>query len=304
MLHDVHRRRIVLSGSSVEINVLDWGGEGPLALLHHANGFCAGVWAPLASLLRPHFRVVAMDARGHGDSSAPSGAESYRWENFGRDLAGVANALAAERPPGRVALGVGHSFGGTAFLMAAAAEPGLFERIVLLDPIIMPRAGSRAAADRRKGGGQLAEGARKRREVWPSRAAAVAKWSEKELFADWAPGVLDLYAAEGLRDRSDGQVELKCSAETEATIFESSPRFDPWALAERVAVPALIVRAGRGNFSRALYDDLAACLADGCVVEADAGHLIPMERPDLAFEIIAAFADLEVKTSRPLQVPR
>ena len=24
--------------------MLDWGGEGPLALLSHANGFCAGVW--------------------------------------------------------------------------------------------------------------------------------------------------------------------------------------------------------------------------------------------------------------------
>jgi len=301
MLDDVIRRRIAVPGTAVEINVLDWGGEGPLALLHHANGFCAGVWAPVAASLREHFRVVALDARGHGDSSAPTGADSYRWEHFGSDLVAVARVLAAERPPGRVALGVGHSFGGTAFLMAAAAAPELFGRIVLLDPIIMPRPGSPAAAGRREGSRQLVEGARKRRAVWSGRAEAVAKWSEKELFADWAPGVLELYAAEGLRDRPDGQVELKCAPDTEATIFASSPRFDAWPVAGRVRSPILIVRAGRGNFPRSLYDDLAASLADGRVVDVDVGHLIPMERPDLTVEILTAFAGVAAVAPRPSQ---
>src|SRR5207244_3088448 len=34
------------------IGALDWGGDGPPLVLLHPNGFCAGVFDPLARLLR------------------------------------------------------------------------------------------------------------------------------------------------------------------------------------------------------------------------------------------------------------
>src|SRR5262249_31953939 len=92
----VRRRRIALAGRGVELGVLDWGGDGPLALLHHANGFCAALWAPVAEELRARFRVVALDARGHGESSKPEGAAAYRWAGFGHDLAALPAHLAPE----------------------------------------------------------------------------------------------------------------------------------------------------------------------------------------------------------------
>jgi len=291
MLENVRRRRIALPDSGVEIAVLDWGGDGPLALLHHANGFCAGVWGPVAAGLADRYRVVAMDARGHGDSSVPEGADCYRWELFGRDLAGVAHALVDAGPHDRVALGLGHSFGGTAFLMASAAEPDLFGRIALLDPVIAPPPGTPVPPERAEASSALVDGARKRRHVWPSRAEALASWSEKEFFADWDPRALQLYAAEGLRDRPDGQVELKCAGEIEATIFERARDFDPWVRAARVEVPALIVWAKRGNFPRATYERLAASMASARIHAADVGHLVPMERPDLVIETVTAFAE-------------
>ena len=119
MLSQVRRRKLTLPDSAIEIALLDWGGEGPLALLHHANGFCAGAWGPVAELLSDHYRVIAIDARGHGDSSKPEGADCYRWELFGRDVLAVAELLAAEHPDGRIALGLGHSFGGKWSLFAS-----------------------------------------------------------------------------------------------------------------------------------------------------------------------------------------
>src|SRR5678809_1114899 len=65
-----------------------------------------------------------MDARGHGDSSRGTGARPYAWHEFGADLAAVARTLAKQH--GRVALGLGHSFGGTSMVLAAAEEPELF----------------------------------------------------------------------------------------------------------------------------------------------------------------------------------
>jgi pimeloyl-ACP methyl ester carboxylesterase len=125
LLAGVNRRRLQV-GPGIEIAILDWGGSLPLALLHHANGFCGAVWGGVAQALRPFYRVVALDARGHGDSSKPQEREAYRWECFADDLVRVAELLAGEQVDGRVALGMGHSFGGTATLTAAARRPGLF----------------------------------------------------------------------------------------------------------------------------------------------------------------------------------
>src|SRR6185295_16706128 len=128
-------RRIPLPERGVEIALLDWGGDGPLVFMHHANGFCAGTLGLVADLLVPRFRVIGMDARGHGASSKPEGPAAYQWHHFAEDYLAVARVLAAEHG-GRVAIGLGHSFGGTSALGAAARDGNLFGRLVLVDPVV------------------------------------------------------------------------------------------------------------------------------------------------------------------------
>src|SRR5262249_57556438 len=65
------RQRLALPESGIALSLCDWGGEGPLLLMHHANGFCAPTFGLLAEALRSEFHVVGIDARGHGDSSIP-----------------------------------------------------------------------------------------------------------------------------------------------------------------------------------------------------------------------------------------
>ena len=71
-MNAVEAFRVPLPGRGVELSVLDFGGSGPVALCAHANGFCAYLWQPVAERLRGEIRVLAYDARGHGDSSAPA----------------------------------------------------------------------------------------------------------------------------------------------------------------------------------------------------------------------------------------
>ncbi len=290
MLGHVQRRKIALPETGMEIALLDWGGDGPLALLHHANGFCAGVWGLVAEPLSRHFRVIAMDARGHGDSSKPEGAEFYRWEQFGADVIGVAERLASEHPDGQIALGLGHSFGGTSILMAAAKRPELFARAVLVDPVVPPPDWASADPERQLRGNALAEGAKKRRIVWPSRAAAREKWTDKEMFAAWDPRALDLYVEYGMADRDDGQVELKCSGVVEATVFESSRGLDVYAIAQGASVPTRILWASGGQFPRIAFEQLAARMLDADVLDLDAGHLAVMEEPERVYQAVVDFA--------------
>ncbi len=60
-------RRLVVDG--LGLHLLDWGGDGrtPLLLLHGFTGH-AHAWDTLSIALQPHYRVLALDQRGHGDS--------------------------------------------------------------------------------------------------------------------------------------------------------------------------------------------------------------------------------------------
>jgi pimeloyl-ACP methyl ester carboxylesterase len=169
-------------------------------------------------------------------------------------------------------------------LAAASRTPGL----------PAPRAGgSRGAAAPRlaAGGGARAHP--------PAARAAVARlipcearraWASREFFAAWDPRALDLYAQEGLRDRADGQVELKCAPEVEATVFEASGAFDIFTLAPAVTAPTLFLWASRGDFPRDVHEALAQRMPHARVEAVEAGHLIPMERPDLVSEAVLRFA--------------
>lgn len=277
MLEDVKRMRLPGGDAGIEIALLDFGGSGPPALLHHANGFCAALWAPVAAELRAHFRVFAMDARGHGDSSKPDDAAAYGWNALGRDARAVAQRLGAEHGP--LALGLGHSFGGTCLLLAASEEPTLFGRVMLVDPPFPP---PRALREQWQGrGNAMADGARRRRDGWADRAAARERWAGRPMFERWTADALDLYAAEGLAPRPEGGVALKCSPEVEALVFEGGHEIDLADRAETLTLPVRFVWASQGNFPREHFEVLASSMPDADVHSADAGHLMLMERPEL-----------------------
>ena len=261
------------------VAALDWGGSGPLALLHHANGFCKGVWGLVAEELAPHYRVVAMDGRGHGDSVRAPDPSGYAWRGFFADVARVAEALLAETGESRIALGLGHSFGGTSMLGAAADHPALFERLLLVDPVIPIRPSEGAAAAAHVG--DLVDRARRRRADWPTRDEAREWFAERELFEDWDPRALELYLLDGLRERPGGGVELKCGGDVEAEVFGRGGEVDVAAWAPRVVTPTLFLWAKGGNFPRVRYERIVSSMHDARIEDVDAGHLVPMERPDL-----------------------
>jgi pimeloyl-ACP methyl ester carboxylesterase len=232
-----------------------------------------------------------MDARGHGDSSKPEGDAPYAWHEFGDDALAVARVLAGEHPDGRVSLALGHSFGGTSLLLAASQDAEIFERLVMVDPVIRPPAGvPMLDPERAKNAIRLAEKASKRREVFGSREEARESWRTKSLFERWTPRAFELYLEEGLADRPDGQVELKCPSAVEAAIFSAGPDFDAWEVASRVTIPTLVLWAEQGDFPRVAFETLVERMAEARILDVDAGHLVTMERPDVVSRAVLEFA--------------
>jgi len=135
------RRRSVRS-HSLTLNLLEWGDPGtpPLLLCHgmwdHAHSFSV-----LAPLLAERFHVLALDARGHGDSDW---AHAYTW------LADLGDIVAVLRSLGRPAQLVGHSKGGGQTTEAACIVPELVTKLVNIDgfgPPPMPNPYDRAPAE-------------------------------------------------------------------------------------------------------------------------------------------------------------
>jgi pimeloyl-ACP methyl ester carboxylesterase len=65
---------------------------------------------------------------------------------------------------------------------------------------------------------------------------------------------------------------------------------DPYAQAEKLAVPGLLLFAARGPFAREHADDVARRAARMRVEDVDAGHLFPMESPERTAERLQRFA--------------
>jgi pimeloyl-ACP methyl ester carboxylesterase len=82
--------------------------DAPTIVLIHGWTEAIRFWARQIQDLAGDFRVVAYDARGHGDSD-PAAGRDYSIDTFGEDLGAV---LAATVPAGQKAVVAGHSLGG------------------------------------------------------------------------------------------------------------------------------------------------------------------------------------------------
>jgi pimeloyl-ACP methyl ester carboxylesterase len=264
----------------LRLRYLDFGGDGPPLLFLHATGFHAWLWAPYAERFRATHRVLALDQRGHGESDKPP--TGYRWEEFGADLAGVLDALALDRVHA-----VGHSKGATAIAGAAAAGTERLASAVLIDPVLF--AGPLASAPVWES--PIAAGARRRREVWPSRAAMFESLRARMPFETWREEFVRLYVDHGVADRPDGQVALLCPSAIEAQVYAHAPMTDGFALLERLTVPVLLVRGAQspGLGAREVAEALRRLPAGTVLTVPGAGHFVPMEGPDEVMAAIAGF---------------
>ncbi|CAM2156470.1 Pimeloyl-ACP methyl ester carboxylesterase [Pararobbsia alpina] len=95
--------KTITTTTGLQLAALDFGGEGDLVLLLHGAGRSAADWLSMAPHLTPHGRVVAMDLRGHGQSSCGP----WTLDHALADIDEVIGRYEARRP-----ILIGHSLGG------------------------------------------------------------------------------------------------------------------------------------------------------------------------------------------------
>lgn len=264
---------------------LDFGGApgAPIMHLAPANGFPPEAYRPLAAALAPRYRVLGYRPRPLHPNTDPQAITS--WHPLADDL-----GRAAARLPGPL-LGFGHSLGAILTIYAALRNPGRFRALALCEPVLMPRRILFLLWLLRRFGQEwrfpLARSAARRREHFPDLAEARAHYGRRHFFDRFTPEALDGYLEGGLHPSSDGGLTLAWPRAWEAKIFSLVP-IDAWDALSKLRIPVLIVR---GNHSDLLTESSMRELRripHVTVRALDAGHMLPMERPDdLAGQLLA-----------------
>ena len=254
-----------------------WGPlDGPLVILQHGGGQTRHAWKGAGQRLgEAGYRAVALDARGHGDSSwSPTG--SYDQADMVADLVAVIDALGGRRP-----VLVGASMGGGVGLHACGEDLVDATALVLVD--IAPRIEPGGAERIMDFMGQAPDGFESLEEVAdaiagyqphrprPRQLDGLAKnvrlGESGRYYWHWDPAFMS-----GKRDLEQRTAHLE-------------------ACARRLTLPTLLVR---GGLSDLLSTEGAQSFLDMCphaefVNVTDAAHMVAGDRNDIFSDSVIDF---------------
>ena len=253
---------------------LELCGAGSRLLFSHANGYPPEVYSQLLEPLTEHFSVTASIHR-------PLWAKSFRempsWRTLSEDL------LQLLGNDDREIIGVGHSMGAAALVMAAMCQPELFSHLVLVEPVMVSRRSSwllrtlKPLARRRL---PMVTRTLARVDRWPSQQAVFEHFRPKSVFSRLSDSALWDYVNYGTVATEQGEYRLRYDKYWEAHCYLLLSSL--WHLLPRLSMPVLIIR---GEHSHTVSDNawqrLQAELPHfDCIEIAQTGHLLPFEQPD------------------------
>jgi pimeloyl-ACP methyl ester carboxylesterase len=272
---------------SESITFEDFGGQGPLLHFAHPNAYPPACFSSILEPLTDTHHVIAVHHRPLWPGSKPHEFED--WQFVADDLSRF-----LEQQGYRQVIGVGHSLGAVATMKVAWQRPDLFKALVLIEPVFLEP----QILQQVKNNPHLADATpmvlktRERRTHWPDRQSAFEHFRAKRVFRRWSDASLWAYVNGALVDTGAGEVTLAFSREWETQFYRRFP-LGVWNEIPRVIQPTLAIRGAESDtLSPAAWQLWQELQSQATFVEiADAGHMVPLERPEATVAAILAFAE-------------
>ena len=222
-----------IEAGGLRLHYLEYGGgraagNRPVMLCLHGGAAHAHWFDFVAPAFTAHYRVLALDQRGHGDSEWAVPA-AYSYDRYAADLAEVAEKLDL-----RDLVLVGHSMGGTVALFYAATYPGRAQKLVIVDSTLQMTA-ERVAA--------LREVGERKGSRYATQEEFIARYRLRPASSTAAPEVMRHLARNSGRQSPDGGWTYKFDRNVYAT-RETVDGLPCW---NEIRIPALLVKAERSQ---------------------------------------------------------
>jgi pimeloyl-ACP methyl ester carboxylesterase len=279
--------RRVPGADAHDLHLLEWSHRGVPLLLLHGFGNEAHIWDDFAPAVAPHYRTLALDHRGHGDSAwDPKGR--YELDTLVRDVECVTRELGIER-----LVLIAHSLGGRVATLFGGRHPERLAGLVLVD--IGPELDLRGVL-------------RIRQDAESMRTPSFASVDEYARILSLAypagrPEAIQRMARHGVVQGEDGRFRLKMdpalrggagSNETPEQAAERERRVsaEMWDALRAIPCPTLVVR---GAASDVLSADVADTMVEEALpngqlaVVAQAGHSVMTDNPEGFREAVTGF---------------
>jgi pimeloyl-ACP methyl ester carboxylesterase len=254
--------RGTVTRAGTELVYWTWPGEGPPTLLLHGIGNYGRYWDLFADAVAGRLRLIAPDARGHGESGRP--ADGYSPEDFVADALAVLDTLGIERP-----IVVGHSMGGLHAITLAARHHERVRALVIVDASPDP----------------LPAGAERAQRLLTGRPARFSSRQDARAYLErtspgYATAVYENRLAFAFREEKGDLVWRSDPAALERIMSGRMPAEARWDALSSIACRTLVVRGTRSNvLSEDVAHQMVRALADGRLMELDAGHNVALDRP-------------------------
>jgi pimeloyl-ACP methyl ester carboxylesterase len=249
-------------------------GAGPPVLLVHGYTCDGSDWSWQIPALMPKHRVVTVDLRGHGHSSAPD--EGYTTPDFAGDMAALVAELELEP-----VIAMGHSMGGGIVASLAAEHPEMVRAVVLVDSALGMDPAGRPAMEQMAASLQT-----------PAAHDIVATFFASSFYPPASPP--HLAALHGRRVRALPQhVLAKSLVGMVLGEGQVAMRADSEACLKRLRVPTLTFRAGSQDpWAVATWERAQSSHAySKAVAWEGTGHFLHQERPAEFNAIVTAWID-------------
>ncbi|MBS7233388.1 alpha/beta hydrolase [Flavobacterium psychroterrae] len=250
--------------------------DGEEAHFYPGNGFPAGVYLPLLHSLSAKYSLTTLAFRATWENAKPQ-VKPVNWEVYADDLIAFLDEK-YDKP----IVGIGHSQGATASLIAAVKRPDLFKELYLIEPVSVTKFDEKYISlipyfIKKKA--EPFKSALKKKSTWGSPYEYFEFLQKSKGFKRMKEENLKLFSTESLRQKEDGSYEFIFPIDWEVANYALPVNIDNYLKA--LKVPCKII-LGKPSFflNEKVRSNLKEIVKGEIVINPNYGHLIPLEAPD------------------------
>jgi len=262
----------------LNIPTVDYGGQGDLIYFAHANAYPPGAYKQLLQNLSQKFRVKAIVQKPLRENEELNSFKS--WEELADDI------IASVEEQNQQVIGMGHSLGAVALILAATKRPELFSKLVLMDPVLFPKLVKYILPlmpiQLRKYFIPISRKALKRKSSWYTKEEMFKSYRRKEVFKRFSDEALWDYVESGtVQDAKTKMQNLRYTKEWESRIYSTVHYVIDKLFA--LEIPIFAVRGDETNvIKRKVWESWKKEQQHNHFLNvAFASHLVPMEYPEV-----------------------